>query len=48
MIITTEATEISEKCDKPVVKPNIKYLRMEEKMKGMEGLGDMMKQFQPK
>jgi hypothetical protein len=48
MIITTEATAISEKCDKPVVKPNIKYLRMKEKMKGMEGLGDIMKQFQPK
>jgi len=47
MIITTEATEISEKCDKPAVKPNIKYLRMKEKTKGMESLGDMMKQFKP-
>ena len=49
MIITTEATEILKKCDKKtVLKPNIKYVPMEEKTKGIEGLGDMMKQFQSK
>jgi len=48
MIMTTEATEISEKCDKKkLVKPNIKYEDMSKKMKSIEGLGDMMKQFQP-
>jgi hypothetical protein len=48
MIVTTEATEISEKCDKQkLVKPKIKYEDMSKKMKGIEGLGDMMKQFQP-
>jgi hypothetical protein len=49
MIITTEATEISKKCDKKtVMKPNIKYVPIKEKTKAIESLGDIMKQFNPK